>query len=78
LIILILFSVLQLKTDYMRLLQETPSIHAQSRYPESRAEIEDDPRFEAVGDEGLRRKWFDEYVEGLVGLIYATPLHYLV
>ncbi|XP_052774501.1 trichohyalin-like isoform X3 [Mya arenaria] len=51
------------KQDYMRLLQETPSIHSQSRYPESRRQIEHDPRFQAVGDEGLREKWFDEYVE---------------
>ncbi|XP_053395088.1 uncharacterized protein LOC123524192 isoform X3 [Mercenaria mercenaria] len=55
-----------LKSDFMRLLRETPSIHSQSTWPESRQEIDRDPRFQAVGDEDLREQWFNEYVQGLL------------
>ncbi|KAH3783391.1 hypothetical protein DPMN_161328, partial [Dreissena polymorpha] len=68
----------KLREDYMRLLQDTPSITSRSNYPESRGDIESDPRFLAVGDEGLRKKWFEEYVEDLkrqdfMQLLQDTP-----
>lgn len=62
----VLFSFIQLKADYMRLLEETPTIHSKSTWPEARKDIDHDPRYKAVNDDKLREQWFNEYVKGLV------------
>ncbi|KAL4235974.1 hypothetical protein ACF0H5_004362 [Mactra antiquata] len=54
-----------LKSDFMRLLRDTPSIDSQTTWPEARQEIDNDPRFHAVGTEEQREQWFNEYIQSL-------------
>ena len=58
-------SSLQLKEDYMKLLKETPTIDRFSLWTDVKPDIESDPRYQAVPNDSLREKWFDEYVKAL-------------
>ena len=56
---------LQLKEDFMNLLKETPGIDRFSLWNNVKPTIESDPRYQAVPNDSMREKWFDEYVKSL-------------
>ena len=49
----------------MKLLKETPTIDRFSLWTDVKPDIESDPRYQAVPNDSLREKWFDEYVKAL-------------
>lgn len=55
----------QLKSDFLKLLKETPGIERSSRWSEVKKKINSDPRYEAVDSSTRREDWFKDYAKGL-------------
>lgn len=58
--------VFQVKSEFMQLLKETPSVHSQARWEAVKGDLEYDPRYQAVPNDSQREDWFDEYIQNLV------------
>ncbi|KAK7508465.1 hypothetical protein BaRGS_00000031 [Batillaria attramentaria] len=55
----------KLKTEFMKLLKETPGLDRHSRWSDVKKKINTDPRYEAVDSSSRREDWFKDYIKGL-------------
>ncbi|XP_052232513.1 mucolipin-2-like isoform X2 [Dreissena polymorpha] len=53
------------RQDFMQLLRDKPGIRSRSRWQVTKDCLKGDPRFLAVGNDALLKKWFNEYIKTL-------------
>ncbi|XP_052231381.1 uncharacterized protein LOC127844884 isoform X2 [Dreissena polymorpha] len=51
----------QIRQDFMQLLRETSSVSSNLSWPDTKDSLKQDPRYQAVRDDTLLEKWFNEF-----------------